>query len=116
MLTNACHITNKIDELYGVVTNNNPAVVMITESWLSPNIPDSAMMIGNEYAIFRRDRPTPGGGVLAYVHQSIPVSRLTTAEEDDKEVLWLLLSPPRTPRPLVIIVIVYYPPGQNAEC
>ena len=57
-------------------------------------------------------------GVLAYVHQSIPVSRLTTAEEDDKEVLWLLLSPPRTPRPFssVIIAIVYYPPGQNAEC
>ena len=111
-------ITNKIDELYGVVANNNPAVVMITESWLSPNIPDSAMMIGNEYAIFRRDRPTPGGGVLAYVHQSIPASRLTTAEEDDKEVLWLLLSPPRTPRPFssVIIAIVYYPPGQNAEC
>ena len=77
----------KIDELYGVVANNNPAVVMTTESWLSPYIPDLAMMIVNEYAIFRRDRPTPGGGVLAYVNQSIPVSRLTTAEVDNKEVL-----------------------------
>ena len=118
MLTNACHITNKIDELYGVVTNNNPEVVMVTESWLSPSIPDSAMTIGNEYTMFRRDRSTPGGGVLAYVHQSIPVSRLTTAEVDDKEVLWLLLRPPRTPRPFssIIVAIVYYPPGQSAEC
>jgi hypothetical protein len=65
MLTNACHITNKIDELQGVVTNNNPEVVLITESWLSSSIPDSAMSIGNEYIMFRRDRSTPGGGVLA---------------------------------------------------
>ena len=92
MLTNACHITNKIDELYGVVTNNNLEVVMVTESWLSPTIPDSAMTIGNEYTMFRRDRSTPGGGVLAYVHQSIPVSRLTTAEVDDKEVLCMAIA------------------------
>ena len=68
--------------------------------------------------MFRRDRSTPGGGVLAYVHQSIPVRRLTTAEEDDKEVLWLLLKPPRTPRPFssIIVAIVYYPPSQSADC
>ena len=68
--------------------------------------------------MFCRDRPTPSGGVLAYVHHSIPVSRLTTAEEDDKEVLWLLLKAPRTPRPFssIIVAIVYYPPGQSAEC
>ena len=41
--------TNKIDELHGVVTDNNPEVVLITESWLSSSIPDSAMSIGNEY-------------------------------------------------------------------
>ena len=117
------NITNKIDKLYGVVANNNPAVVMITESWLyypgSPCIPYSATMVGNEYAIFCRDKPTPGGGILAYVHQSIPVSGLTTAEVDDKEVLWLLLSQRRTPRPfssVIIGIIVYYPPDQNAEC
>ena len=88
MLANVCHIANKIDELYGVVANNNPEVVLITESWLTSNIPDSAITIGNEYTMFRRDRPTPGGEVLAYVHQNIPVTRLMTAEEDNKEVLW----------------------------
>ena len=68
MLTNACHKTNKIDELHGVVSNNNPEVVLITESWLCSSIPDSAITIGNEYIMFRRDRSTPGGGLLAYVH------------------------------------------------
>ena len=103
MLTNACHITNKIGELRGVASNNNPDVVLITESWLSSSIPDSAITIGNEYIMFRRDRSTPGGRVLAYVHHTIPVSRLTTAE-DGKEVLWLLLKPPRIPRPFSSII------------
>ena len=71
-------------ELHGVVTNNNSEVVLITEFWLSSNIPDSAMSIGNLiYIMFRRDRSTPGSGVLAHVHQSIPVPRLTSAEGDD---------------------------------
>ncbi|XP_046841918.1 deoxynucleoside triphosphate triphosphohydrolase SAMHD1-like [Xenia sp. Carnegie-2017] len=75
MLKNACHITNKIDELQGVVMNDGPEVVLITESWLSPNIPDTAISINDEYKIFRKDRPTLGRGVLTYVHQSIAVSR-----------------------------------------
>ncbi len=93
-------------------------MVLVTESWLSSSIPDSAVTTGNECIMFRRDRSTPGEGVLAYVHHSIPASRLTTAEDDDKEVLWLLLKPPRTPRPFssIIVAIVYYPPGQSAEC
>ena len=72
----------------------------------------------SEYTMFRPDRSTPGGGVLAYVHQSTPVSRSTTAEVDDKEVLWLLLTPPRTPRPFNSIIdpIVYFSPGQSADC
>ena len=49
---------------------------------------------------------------------TVPVRRLTTAEEDNKEILWLLLRPPRTSRPFssIIVAIVYYPPGQSADC
>ena len=63
------------------------------------------------------DRVTAGGGVLAYVHSSIPVTRLVTAEVSNKEVLWLLLKPPRTPRPYssIIVGVVYHPPGQSTE-
>ena len=101
----------------GVVSVNDPSVVMITESWLSTNIPDSAVMIGNNYNIFRLDRRTPGGGVLAYVNTCIPVERISNLEEEGKEVLWLVLKPPRTPRPFssITVVITYYPPGQPRE-
>jgi exonuclease III len=116
-LSNICHISNKIDELSGIVSVNNPSVIMITETWLSKNIPDSAIKIGNNYEIFRLDKDNLGGGILAYISSYIRVERITHLEETGKEVLWLVLKPPRTPRPFstIIVVIVYYPPGQRRE-
>ena len=90
---------------------------MITESWLDTKVPEAAIAIGNMFNIYRRDRYTPGGCVLVYVNTSIPTTRLTDLEEDNKEVIWLLLKSTRTPRPFSVIVVVgvYYPPGQSAE-
>ena len=115
LLLNACHIGNKTDELSAVVAINKPTVILVT--WLSEAVPDSAISIGPEFKNFRLDRATAGGGVLAYVHSSIPVTRLQTAEVSNKEVLWLLLKPPRTPRPYssIIVKVVYHPPGQPTE-
>ena len=112
-LSNVCHISNKIDELSGIVSINNPSVIMVTETWLSKNIPVAVIKIGNNYEIFRLDRDTLGGGILAYISSYIRVERLTHLEETGKEVLWLVLKPPRTLRPFstIIVVIVYYPPG-----
>ena len=116
-LSNVCHITNKVDELAAVVSIYDPSVVMITESWLSEDIADDAVQIGNKYNTFRRDRKSPGGGVIAYVNKRLPAKRMAHLEKESKEVIWLLLKPPRTPRPYstVAVAIVYYPPGQSAE-
>ena len=117
LLTNICHVLNKVDELSVVVEQNKPSLVMVTESWLRSTIPDSAVNIGSNFASYRRDRPTSGGGLLAYVHKSIPTTRLQNLEESDKEVIWLQLKPARTPRPFscILLVGVYYPPGQTVE-
>ena len=63
------------------------------------------------------DRPTPGGGILAYIKSDLPAKHLPELEEEGKEALWLLLKPPRTQRPYssVIVVGVYHPPGQSKE-
>ena len=100
LLSNVCHITNKVDELFAVVSTNNPTVTLIAESWLSKDILDNAINIGGKYNPFRLDRSTPGGGVLPYVDTTIPIDRLFNLEVDGKEVMWLLLKPRRTPRPL----------------
>jgi hypothetical protein len=102
LLTNICHISNKVDDLDAIVEKNSPFLIMITESWLNTNIPDSAISILRMFNTYRRDRPTPGGGVLAYVNACIPTTCLL--EEDNREVLWLLLKPPITPRPFNVIV------------
>ena len=93
MLLNACHVSNKIDELSAVVAINKQTVVFVTESWLSEAIPDSAITIGPKFRNFRLNRATAGDEVLAYVHSSIPVTRLVPAEVSNKEMLLLLLKP-----------------------
>ena len=54
---------------------------MVTETWLSKNIPDSAIKIGNNYEIFRLNRDTLGGGILANISSYIRVERGTHLEE-----------------------------------
>lgn len=116
-LSNVCHITNKVDELTAVVSIDDPSVVMVTESWLSAEVPDLSVKVGDKYNMFRHDRHSPGGGVIAYVNKSLSVERMVDLEEENKEVIWLLLKPHRTPRPYsaIIVAVVYYPPGQTAQ-
>ena len=117
LLTNACHIINKVDDLHAIANMNNLSLIMVTESWLNVNVPNAAVCIGSKFNIYRCDRLTAGGGVLAYVNTNIPTTHLRNLEEDNKEVLWLLLKPPRTPRPFstILVVGVYFPPGQSVE-
>lgn len=117
LVTNACHITNKIDELQGVVENNNVTITIVTESWLSSEIPNSSTSIGRSYITYRKDRENKqGGGVIAYIKSDLKSKRIATLEDKDKEVLWLRLYPTRIPRPhsCIIGAGVYFPPGKNA--
>ena len=112
LISNACRVTNKVDELQAVVEASNANVAIITESWLDSNIPSSAISLGNTFNIYRKDRTcSQGGGVLAYVSESIPTKHLSEFEVDDKEVLWLLHTPPRIMRPFscIITVALYFP-------
>lgn len=61
-MTNICHVSHKMDKLYF----SDPSVVLITESWLSSEIPDTAVDIDTKYCVHHLDRPTPDGGVLVY--------------------------------------------------
>ena len=105
LVTNVCHVTNKVDELCGVIAVIAPSLILITESWLDTTIPDSAVRIRKKFTMYRRDRPTPDGGILAYVNTTIPTTRLFNLEAQDKEVIWLLLKPTRTPRPFSTILV-----------
>ena len=58
LLTNIRALTNKVDE--------------ISETWLSPSVPDSCVAIP-DYNLFRKDRVTTGGGVCIYLDHKVHV-------------------------------------------
>jgi hypothetical protein len=49
LLTNICHISDTVDHLHAIVEMNSPSLIMITESWLNTDIPDSAINIGRMF-------------------------------------------------------------------
>ena len=67
---NARSLKNKIDELSARCEIYNPDVIIITETWLDPVIPDSFVAI-NSYDLLRCDRDSNGGGVALYIKSSI---------------------------------------------
>ncbi len=64
---NARSILPKLDHLRLEAAAQNPSIV---ESWLSEDISDHEISI-KSYQIARLDRNRHGGGVLAYIHNSL---------------------------------------------
>ena len=82
LLLNARSIVNKFDIFEAYVSSSVPDIIGVTESWSTPCIRDSELML-NGYDMFRCDRPTNnmGGGVLLYVRSELkPVEYLTRAK------------------------------------
>ena len=106
----------KMIELQGVVDVNLPGFVSITETWLSPVVPDSAVHLSN-YILFRRDRPTHAGGVCIFVDAEIPCSCLRAFESSEIESIWVKARPLRLPRQVSMILVgtVYHPPSSTVE-
>ena len=93
--TNIRSILNKFNELQLLVSQYNPYIIGITETWLDSSIKDSEIRLDN-YNIFRNDRVgSRGGGVLFYVHRSLaclPCQKLETVNLHES--LWCVISLP----------------------
>ena len=121
LLTNTNHILNKIDELSILSRSILPAIIAVTETWLSSDITDDILSLAHSnfsYVIYRRDRPQhTGGGVLMYIRDDIKSTRLSHLESDIHEVLWVALRPKILPRPfsILIVCIIYCPPWYSVD-
>ena len=115
-LSNLRSLVNKIDELSGTVSSLSLDIVVITETWLSPNVNNSAINL-NGFSIFRRDRRDGrrGGGVCVYVNDRMQVVHLKELSHPEVESLWLLIKPKRIPRGFnsIILVAIYQPPKSD---
>ena len=108
--SNVRSVRNKVEELQYVSECNRADVLCITESWLTPQIPDSAVKIPG-FNLFRNDRTnTTGGGVCTYLRHDIPCKWLVECESPDFESLCLHLRPHSLPRSIssIILCVVYH--------
>ena len=68
--TNIRSLPKKIDELQQIAELNSATVICITESWLSPDIPDQCVSIPG-FNLFHRDSVgSSGGGVCVYLDKN----------------------------------------------
>ena len=126
-LTNARSITHKMDELELHVTANhlirNCCVMIITETWLHPLIPDAAVRLADR-SIHRQDRnmdsgKSRGGGLCIYVHNDWCNNSNTIDSHcsPDLEMLSTMCRPFYLPRELTVVIVtaVYIPPDANVS-
>ena len=74
---NARSLLPKIDQIKVLVHSSNPEVLVITESWLKKNIPDSDIGIAG-YNVFRQDRSSKAGGVVIFTKEHLQCSIATS--------------------------------------
>ena len=110
---NVQHLTDsKLEEIRVMFLkpNNNLDILILTETFCSSKVPDSFYYTPG-YQIYRRDRSgKTGGGILAFVNNSITAERRIDYEETDVESLWLEICPHKSRRSL-LIAGVYRPPS-----
>ncbi len=69
VLSNVRSMTNKLDEIQGVISINTFDVLVLTESWLTSKVSDDLIAMPG-YVHVRKDRPDAqrGGGICTYVN------------------------------------------------
>ena len=85
MFTNTCGgLVSKLDELDPLCKDTYTGICCITETWLTSKVPDQCITMKG-YNTFRRDRKDgrTHGGIVCYVRETTPVTRVWT-EFDSK--------------------------------
>ncbi len=110
---NICSLLRRLDELRLMCNVLKSSIHMITlsETWLTSEIPDIEIEIDG-YRVFRKDRDSRGGGVLAYVRNDLFVVRRADLETPSVEGMWLEISLPKARG--FLVGIFYRPPDSSA--
>ena len=106
LLTNIRSLIPKIDEVEVVANVDEADIICITETWLTPDIPDSSALSYSNFVLFCNDRTVSvEGGVCIFVNKNIFCKRLTEFENPNIESLWVSLRPRRLLQSISIILV-----------
>ena len=112
LFTNATSLNNKLHELEARISSLlRPHLVLIAETWFGSQ---SAPGIQG-YSLYRKDRPTRGGGVAIYVRSELVVVEVVDDAlcSDGVEQVWCGVS---VGKDRILVGCIYRPPGSNANC
>ena len=117
-------ISNKIDSLRIKLQDENISILVITESWLKPDIPDALIHVDG-YTVHRLDRSSineqgylkRGGGIIVYIVNTLSFDvingDLYNVSNNDIELTTLCINRPHTRR--LYLLSVYRPPTGNVK-
>ena len=104
-------ILPKIDLVRGQATAHD--ILIFTESWLKPTTNNNAIQIENFLPPYRTDKcDCSGGGVIAYVRDTLSCKRRTYLEVRGVEGLWLEVN---IKTKTILVGGFYRPPNSNAD-
>lgn len=79
---------NKIELLEDIISNYQPHILVITETWLHSDVQNSEI-VPPSYTLIRRDRGSRGGGVAIAIKKNVKFTRLDGI--DNHESVWCRL-------------------------
>jgi hypothetical protein len=112
---NARSLRNKINELKILITEYNPDIIGVVETWLKDDIQDSEIMIDG-YSFIRIDRrndqKVKGGGVLVYIKDELSFINITEKYCPNIDHIWVKVYDKSFS---TVIVGVFYRPPDCSE-
>lgn len=105
-------LASKIDELKTLLTTDSesaPSMILLCETFLSADIPDSTIAIAG-YSLIRRDRIHFGGGLIIYYKDCLHISHTPYLESPVNETLWFRIHLENT---RLNCCLGYRPPGPD---
>ncbi|KAK6011235.1 endonuclease/exonuclease/phosphatase family protein, partial [Ostertagia ostertagi] len=115
LLFNSRSLSNKLHHLHLLLSTCGPDILFITETWLSPKISDSEIIIDLPYKLFRYDRThRKGGGVCCLVKNGLKISPNLSIPESKSDILCLDVFDSLLPEN-VRIVLIYRPPDSSVR-
>jgi hypothetical protein len=115
--TNPTSIKEKVAEVSTLMFKHLVDFCCVTESWCPDTVPDEKISIDTYTPIRRNRQSKKGGGIIGYVHASVPHEEIKQLRCETLETLWIRLNPLRMPRQFNPLVIgcVYHPPKSDDQ-
>lgn len=115
-LFNSRSLCNKLQDFHDLLRDNH-RIVCVTETWLRESYPDSLVVSGSPYNIFRCDRiHRVGGGCAILVHHCLSAASIPLPVDLSTSDLQALAIEVFVGSLSIVICCVYNPPGHLPLC